>query len=202
MNNTPIVSVDECRKATISIRTGLTHVQHVPPEAFLKCLDVLDSHDNFYEIAFESEFQDFRERPFLERGFPSFSTDENKSDFAKNLQALLERLHGRVRDPKIILAGFLLGKSAANSLELRDRAKRNPLWLEHAILDEAPKPRELKQPDSPLSVVMNVLLSGVKQAERDAFWDVRPEGRYVRKDHSRKANIPIETGFTPPGEYY
>jgi hypothetical protein len=84
-------------------------------------------------------------------------------------------------DPKIILSGFLLGTSPSGALSLKDRAQGNPLWLEHAILDKARDPRALKQPNSSLSLVMNALLSGVGEVEKKAFWDSRPEGRYLPK---------------------
>jgi hypothetical protein len=105
---------------------------------------------------------------------------EGRVNFAKNLQVLIPRLQGRVADPKIPLAGFLLGSSVTEAMTLKDRAQGNPLWLEHAILDRVKDPRSLANPGSSLSVVINVLLEGVDTADQKAFWEARPERGYHR----------------------
>lgn len=179
----PIVSVEECVTATEEIYNGLLHDERSAPEIFQKNLDRLDDHDSFYEIAFQSKFLDMnRGASFFDRGF-HYHSPEGRVNFGKNLQTLAQRLEGRVPDPKIVLAGFLLGTSEIDALILKDRAQGNPQWLEHAILDKARDPRMLNQPDSSLSVVLNSLLSGADEAQKKAFWDARPERGLVRPSY-------------------
>jgi hypothetical protein len=179
----PLVSVDECITATKEILNGLLHDELSSPEIFEKNLDRLDDHDSFYEIAFQSQFLDMnRGASFFDHGFNSHSP-EGRVNFGRNLQTLAQRLEGRVAEPKISLAGFLLGTSEVDALILKDRAQGNPQWLEHAILDKARDPGMLNRPDSSLSVVLSSLLSSADEAERKAFWDARPERRFVRQSY-------------------
>lgn len=179
----PIVSVGDCVRATECIFNGLLHDKQSLTDDFQKYLDILDDHDSFYEVAFQSKFFEMsRNRSFFDHGFQSHSA-EGRETFGKNLRMLVERLESRVADPKIVLAGFLLGFSAIDALTIKDRAQGNPRWLEHAILDRAHDPRMLMRPDSSLSVVLNSLLSSADDAERKAFWDSRPERNLTRQSH-------------------
>jgi hypothetical protein len=179
----PLVSVEECVTATEEIFNALRSDGRSSPRVFQRNLDKLDDHDSFYEIAFQSKFHDLnRGFAFMDRGF-HYHSEEGRVNFGKNLETLAQRLQGRVPDPKIVLAGFLLGTSQIDSLILKDRAQGNPQWLEHAILDKARDPRMLNQPDSSLSVVLKSLLSGTDEAQRKAFWDARPERSFVRPSY-------------------
>lgn len=175
----PIVSVDECVTATEEIYNGLIHDERGSPEAFKKNLDKLDDHGSFYEIAFQSKFLELnRGDSFMDRGFQNHSP-EGRVNFARNLQELAQRLKGRVADPKIVLAGFLLGTSEIDALTLKDRAQGNPQWLEHAILDKSRDPGMLRRFDSSLSVVLFSLLKGADTPQKKAFWDSRPEAHFI-----------------------
>jgi len=175
-----LVSVSDCVEATKGIFEGLAETDRTTCEVFTKNLDILDDHSSFYEIAFQSEFLELtRKAAFMDRGF-QYHSMEGRVNFAKNLQVLIPRLQGRVADPKILLAGFLLGSSVTEAMTLKDRAQGNPLWLEHAILDRARDPRPLANPGSSLSVVINVLLESVNTADQKAFWEARPERGYHR----------------------
>lgn len=175
-----LVSASDCVEATKAVFKGLVETDRTTHEGFVKSLDILDDHSSFYEVAFQSEFFSLnRAASFIDRGFQYHST-EGRINFAKNLQALIPRLQGRVADPKIVLAGFLLGGSVIDAMTLKDRAQGNPLWLEHAILDRARDPRSLGNPGSSLSTVLNILLKDVDKAEQKAFWDARPERGFHR----------------------
>lgn len=179
----PLVSVDECVIATEEIFNGLLHDERSSPEIFQRNLDKLDDHGSFYEIAFQSKFLAMnRGGAFFDRGF-HYHSPEGRVNFGKNLKILAQRLEGRVAEPKIVLAGFLLGTSEIDALILKDRAQGNPQWLEHAILDKARDPRMLQQPDSSLSVVLNALLSSADEAQRKVFWDARPERGLIRHSY-------------------
>lgn len=191
-DGSPLVSSKECEDATETLFLGLWDADRVSSDDFRRSLDVLDDHTSFYEAAFQPVFLDLCQRKggaFMDHGFRSLS-DEGRVNFSFNLQSLLSRLQGRVADPKIVVASFLLGTTVVESLALRDRAKGNQQWLEHNVLDRAREPRMLRDKSSSLSTVLTLLLSTAKDSERAAFWDSRREkGFYIQSEDNNHPGL-------------
>jgi hypothetical protein len=181
-----LVSVSECAEATDKLFLALVHPERSDCEAFVRNLDILDDHGSFYAVAFQSSILSNMDRGGGIQNELARWPHEKRDDFRKNLAELAQRIESKVADTDILLGSLLLGKTLIESMTLKDRAQGKAKWLESAILAEARNPRQLMDPQSALSVVMDTLLSRYEPAEVSAFWKENTGGeRYIAEEYRR-----------------
>ena len=190
-----LVSVSECVEATKNVFLGLVHPERSGSDVFARNLDILDDHKSFYAVAFQSELLGHMHRGGGVQQELTTWPHETRDNFRKNLLALAQRMEGKVADADIILCSLLQGNDIVDSMTAKDRAQGKPMWLESSLLENARNPRQLMDPNSAISVVMDTLLSRYEPDEVSAFWKENTGGDRYISERYRNQNLSDDQGY-------